>query len=212
MRPGILLATAALIGSAAMAEPGPPAGHPAVNRFPVYLTLMGEPIRGEPGGPAPFELWFSRADANHDGSISLTEFIADSGHLLDLLDVNKNGRIDADEIDRYEQIVAPPAVRLAGGLRPPEFHQTRSNASSDQAGGVGGLDVDSPTNGGPGSRDTMMAGLPEPVAMADADLNRSVSKEELQRAAVRRFQATDANGDHKLTPDEFMGTSSKHRK
>lgn len=211
MRPALMFAAAALLGSAATAQPAPHNGHPVMDRSPIYLTFMGEPFRGQPGGPAPLDGWVARADANHDGAISMTEFIADAGHLLDLLDVNKNGRVDADEIDRYEQVIAPPSVRLAGGLRPPEFHQTRSNASSDQALGVGGEDVDSPPGGGPGGRGRMMAGLPEPVAMADADLNRSVTKEELQRAAVRRFLATDQNGDHMLTRDELSGTAHKRR-
>jgi len=211
MRPANSFATLMLLGSAATAQTDPSKSHPAMGWSSVYLTLMGEPVRGEPGGPAPLDAWISRADANHDGSISMTEFVADAGHFLDLLDVNKNGRVDADEIDRYEQVVAPPSVRLAGGLRPPEFHETRSNSTANAGPVPGGEDIDSPTGGGPGSRAQMMAGLPEPVASADADLNRSVSKEELQRAAVRRFLATDANGDHMLTRDELAGTAPKRR-
>lgn len=211
MRPALFIAAAALLGSAAVAQTAPPIDHPATGRSPVYLTLMGEPVRGEPGGPAPLDSWIARADANHDGSISMIEFIADAGRFLDLLDVNKNGRVDADEIERYEQVVAPPSVRLAGGLRPPQFHETRSNSTANAGPVPGGEDIDSPAGGGPGARSTMLVGLPEPVAMADADLNRSVSKEEMQRAAVRRFQATDQNGDHVLTRDELTGTAPKRR-
>ncbi|MCL6742044.1 hypothetical protein LZ518_12985 [Sphingomonas sp. RB56-2] len=218
MHPGLLVATAMLLGSVANAQPAAPQGHAAKGRSQIYLTLMGEPFRGQPGAPPPLDDWMARADTNHDGSISLIEFVADAGRFLDLLDVNKNGRIDADEIQRYEQVVAPPAVRLAGGLRPPGYRST--GASHDTYSGVDMGDaqegdpdagIQMPGGTGFGRGPAMIAGLPQPVAMADIDLNRIVTKEEFQRVAVRRFQAADFNGDHALSRDELSGNSRKHR-
>ena len=45
--------------------------------------------------------------------------------------------------------------------------------------------------------------IPEPVAAADADLNRGVSPDEFARAAAERFQKLDADADGSLTRAEL---------
>ena len=46
--------------------------------------------------------------------------------------------------------------------------------------------------------------VPEPVAMADTNLNGSVSAAEFNSAASRRFFAHDTNHDGRLEPQELM--------
>jgi hypothetical protein len=99
------------------APPGgwhPGAGGPNSSRGPeggprhTFISPMGEPFRTHaPGDPAPDLTWFEGVDTNHDGRISLAEFRADSARFFAILDVNKDGEIDPQEIDRYETEIAP---------------------------------------------------------------------------------------------------------
>ena len=73
----------------------------------VFISPSGEPFRPAPGGPPPFEAWFSRADANHDGRIDRAEFRADAVALFDRLDANGDRVIDGFEISAYEKTIAP---------------------------------------------------------------------------------------------------------
>lgn len=207
MRIAVQLLVAASMASTAAAQPQPPKSHAAMGRAPVYLTLMGEPFRGRAGGPAPVEDWIARADTDRNGTISLAEFIADSRQFHAALDVNKDGRVDGDEIQRYEDVVAPPAVRFAGGLRPPNYHESKTEAAE----GISSIEGGAPEGGGgPGPARFAMMGLPQPVANTDSDLNRIVTREEFDRAARNRFKEADKNGDGQLTRDELL-PAARHR-
>ena len=72
-----------------------------------FISPMGEPFRGTPDGKEPAEAWFAGADKNGDGKITRAEFFADAGRFFKTLDVNHDNEIGPEEIDRYEQEVAP---------------------------------------------------------------------------------------------------------
>jgi len=73
----------------------------------VFISPSGEPFRPTPGGPAPFEVWFSRVDARHEGRIDRAEFRADATAFFHRLDANGDGVIDGFEISAYERTIAP---------------------------------------------------------------------------------------------------------
>jgi len=69
-----------------------------------FISPMGEPFVD---GNEPLAVWFAQADSNHDGSLSLAEMQSDADRFFALLDTNHDGEIAPDEIDHYEQVIAP---------------------------------------------------------------------------------------------------------
>jgi Ca2+-binding EF-hand superfamily protein len=196
-----------------------------------FISPMGEPFRTQSGGKAPEEIWFERADADHDGKITLGEFMADAGRFFRTLDLNRDGRIGPTEIQHYEDDIAPetqggigdvPADRGGGG--------GHRGGSSRRHGGVArstqtAADEDNITStyltppqgydaGDMGAARFSYLDLPEPVAAADINFDRSISPSEYVAAARQRFDALDANRDGALTRDELPhlgGGHSDHR-
>ncbi|MEA3004578.1 MAG: hypothetical protein QOH81_3366 [Sphingomonadales bacterium] len=111
----LLPALALFAGCASAPQPadrrmGPRAGPERHRGF--YISAMGEPFRSQEGGPPPAMAWFSNADADRDGAISLAEMEADASRFFATLDVNHDGEIDPAEITRYEEVVAPELHQL----------------------------------------------------------------------------------------------------
>lgn len=195
---------------------GPPPGFAGPPRGPLFISPMGEPFRGTPGGPAPHEAWFDGADADHDGALSEDEMLADAARFFALLDQRKDGEIDPDDIERYETVLAPeirtsgfgggPGGGGRGGGRGRGGHR-----GPPGGGGPGGGDGE---GGPPSDRDPglgMKQGAarfgyldyPEPVTVADRNLNRGVDPAEFAKAASTRFAALDRNHDGKLEKGEL---------
>jgi EF hand len=133
---------------------------------------MGEPFRPSGHDDDTLVDWFRQADRNHDGQLTIEEAQQDAERFFATLDVNHDGEIDPDEINRYEEVVAPE-VRTGAGF------EVAARGNNDHQGGArfGLLD------------------LPEPVVSADTNFNRGVSLAEFRTAAERRFLALDV--DHK---------------
>jgi hypothetical protein len=207
------------------AAPPPMAGdHPRGphrgNADHLFISPMGEPFRGENGRAALIASWFSAADTNHDARLSLTEFRADADRFFTTLDTNHDGEIDPDELTHYENEIAPE-IRSGGYMGGGGRHGGGSggNAGGDYHGGEGGHHRHGGRNGGdaPGgnsSRDAAYGGgqgaarfgmldLPEPVASADSDFNRGISRAEFLHAATDRFQALDVDHHGQLTLEEL---------
>lgn len=182
------------------------AAPPVSARGHVYMSLMGEPFRTSAAGKDPFDQWFELADADGDGSISRTEFLADAKSFFAALDGNGDKVVDADEMALYEQD-APARTRAAGGgaavissARPKPTSSTPvregdvavvasgPSPSSTRVHPGGGIDVGS---------------VPQPVAMADLNLDRRVTIEEFTKTAARRFVNYDTDGDSKLSRKEL---------
>lgn len=141
----------------------------------LFISPMGEPFRGDAGRAALIATWFNGADTNHDGKLNLIEFRADADRFFTTLDTNHDDEIDPDELDRYENKIAP------------------------EIGAGNGFGGPSAFNGAMGAAHYGMLDLPEPVASADSDFNRGVSRVEFQRAATFRFRALDFEHHGQLT-------------
>ena len=211
MKASTLLIAVSLASMAdAHQAPPRPAGQPPV---PVYLSLMGEPFRGEPRGPTPLAAWFEVADRSHDGRVSLEEMLEDAARFFRTLDTDGNGTISPIEMARYETDIAPARVRFDGGLKPfrsaDKSDNAGFNASDDRA-----SERDLRRSFGPGRniRDLRFLEVPQPVMMADSDFDQRVSADEFATMAAKRFKANDKNRGGFLEPSELTAPLNKKGK
>jgi len=191
-----------------------------------FISPMGEPFRSRPGDKLPEEIWFERADADNDGKITRAEFLADAGRFFRTLDVNHNGEIGPEEIEHYEEDIAPE-VRTGGFDLPiPDEAGGGHRGNRGEGGGsrrrasvpsgrnrddnVTSLSVEPQPEqpeyydaAGQGGARYSYLDLPEPVAAADLNLDRAISPREFVQAARERFDTLDINHDGVLTRDEL---------
>ncbi len=216
----VLLPVVAVLAACASSPPprphGPPgervAGRPEGRG--VFISPMGEPFRGPGGRTALIGAWFTAADTDHDGRLTLAEMKADAARFFKTLDTDGDGEIDPAELRHYENEVAPeirvrdagPGARSGGG-----GHGGRGSGGrgGGRRGGGGSSGSDASRNPGgatphqslgvEGAARYGLLDLPEPVAAADADFNRSITAREFAAAAAARFEALDGDGDGYLT-------------
>jgi hypothetical protein len=169
------------------ASPKLPADAPICARpgtQPIFLSPMGEPFRGESGQPYPSAAWFAGADKNKDGAITREEFVADAMRFFETLDTNKDGKLTPDEVGHYEALVAPETSIYSA--RPDDFFD-RSRREQDR-----GAMADSRDYGGPmGAGRYAWLNVPEPVAAADQDVDRVITRDEFASAAAGIFERLD---------------------
>jgi Ca2+-binding EF-hand superfamily protein len=149
-----------------------PAVRPQAPRRGVFISPMGEPFYGSAPGEDGLIVWFRQTDADHDGRITLAELKQEGRRFFLALDINHDGEIDPDEIERYETVVAPE-IRVSGF----------GGYGDDEASGAGRLGL---------------LAMPEPVRAADTDFNGGISAYEFDAAASARFQLIDSNHDGSL--------------
>ena len=199
-----------LIGSAAWLS-----GQPAMAKDSLYVSLMGEPFRTDESGKDAFDQWFELADQNGDRGISRIEFRQDAEAFFARLDGNDDKVIDADEMREYEHLAPGRTRAAAGGAQ-------ATGAPTERIKGPGELERDKgrvpivadgtapsisrvPKGGGgsPFSSST----VPQPVAMADLNIDRRVTLDEFAKTASRRFTNYDQDQDGKLTAKELALTT-----
>ena len=148
-----------------------------------FISPMGEPFVGRTPGEDGLVVWFTQADANHDGILTADEMAADADRFFKTLDLNHDGEIDPDEVTNYEAYVVPD-LRVD-----PIF------TAADLPGGEHVQHVDDETNAG---RMGLLK-IPEPVTSADTNFDRGVSTAEFDAAAKQRFQLLDSKNSGALT-------------
>lgn len=160
-----------------------------------FISPMGQPFHGSDAAPDPERAWFTAADANGDGKITLAEFKSDAGRFFAALDRKRDGEIDPDDIDYYENTIAPE-VRSSDGGRGIIARGSDSNAQ-------GGPKAPLYDAGKFGAARFSYFDLPEPVTAADRNFNRGVDPRELGDAADKRFASLDTGKDGALSWDEL---------
>lgn len=174
------------------------------HQVPPFISPMGEPFRGRVGGRDAFVAWFVQADSNHDNTLTLNELQADADRFFAKLDLNRDGQIDPDELVQYEWEIAPE-IQVNSRFKRPGAPVIRDDP----------LSLDAPANGKrhrnrdreaaydpdglQGASRYALLNMPEPVAAADANLNRAISLSEFRQAAIIRFQLLDGRHQGKLT-------------
>lgn len=160
----------------------------------VFIAPMGEAFRADAGAPYPSAAWFAGADRDRDGIVDRGEFAADADRFFRTLDLDHDGRLVPEEVIAYERDHAPE-IALYAGRRDPVAPPMSGGGGLAGALGLGDPEDGSADYGGPlGAGRYAWLNIPEPVASADADIDRVVSAAEFAAAATRRFDALDPRG------------------
>jgi hypothetical protein len=197
--------------------------HENVRPMPPFISPIGKPYRSGEQEPYAKDQWFAAVDADGDNVLTALEFKGEAEIFFGELDMDHDGRIGFAEMVHYEKIVAP---EVQVGFAPLLGTDGRSPKGMQLPGGMGPPPNGMPGGGalrsigGNGQTDAMkkkmakmpqgaarfaILGMPQPVAAADANINGSVTLEEMRSAAVQRFSWLDdlGNKDGKLTWDEL---------
>jgi len=157
----------------------------------LFISPMGEPFRADHD---PQDIWFDRADTNHDGALSRDEFDKDAARWFAVLDRGHDGEIDPGDIEYYETVLAP---------------EIRVDAYEGATAGGGDDGSSHPvTRLRIGAAHYSYFDYPEPVMVADTNFNRGVDPREFRRAADKRFDLLDTNGDGKIERGELPKISA----
>jgi hypothetical protein len=211
----VVLACLLLAAGPAMAEPfepisipggGPPEpqGPPPPPALQLFFSPAGEPFRAAPEDPYPVAAWFSRADANHDGVLTQSEFSDDSLAFFDRLDTDKDQVVDGFETADYEKAIAPEITTV---LRRPQRPQGLFPAElpPNRAERAWGMPSMIPRRGDrpaqpqrQGAAQFALLNEPHPVRGGDGDLDQRISRAEALTAARKRFSLLDVDGDGRL--------------
>jgi hypothetical protein len=197
----------------------------------LFISPSGEPFRGGGGLAA----WFAGADADHDGAITPAEFQADALRFFRVLDANHDGVIDGFEIQAYEHDIAPEITATVADGGPDQAPATANGQGRGGGGGMGGGrggrggggrggggrgggqgggqgggrgDGGGGAPAGAGREGAARYSLlnePEPVAIADENLDSRVTLEEWKHATARRFALLDKLKTGRLTLDGLKG-------
>lgn len=173
-----------------------------------FISPMGEPFRAHTPADDTLADWFYQADRNRDGVLTADEMQADADRFFAKLDADHNGEIDPDELANYEYEIAPEIQVMSRTRRAPGQGAPKVKASDgdddraeDRPRKPRQEDFSSLGMGGAlqGGARYALLNIPEPVAAADTDFNRGVSREEFRQAAAARFQLLDTSHQGRLT-------------
>lgn len=142
----------------------------------VFVSPVGQPFRGPPDGPPPDARWFAAADTNHDGRVDPAEMIADADRWFAKVDKNGDGEIDPAEMTIYERDTVPE-VSI--------FERTAMDRAKVAAARKKGKPI--PYGTPVGAARFALLNIPHPLASADTDFNRGVTKAELEAVARAAF-------------------------
>ena len=178
----VAAATAATLSSAAQAQPRPS------DPFPYFVSPSGQPFRAGSALPPPIEQWFIQADADHDNALTRAEFLADAMRFFNIVDQNRDGVINGPENTRYETRIAPELSQ--GG--PPAFPVTPPSPDGTSRRNTEPRPLD-------GAARFSFFNEPQPIRVADLNLDWQVSMAEWETATQRRFTQLDTDRDGTLT-------------
>lgn len=167
----------------------------------------GEPLNGRPlGSPAckdAMSAWFTRVDLNHDGTISLAEFLADADQQFARMDIDHNGYLVSEELERFRKPYRQQDSELAA-------------VDSGSNGGQAGLpdsqqDKRKRKRGGDenAAAEVPPADTPDPVMSADLNTDFKVTPQEFQQHARDVFAEMNASHTGALTLDEAIARCPK---
>ena len=188
-------------------------------RAMLFISPCGQPFRARWGEPYPVAAWFAQADKNGDGRLDRTEFRADCEAFFHVLDRDHDGIIDGSEVSFYEQQIAPeilggrggagPSAALSPGLVRVDYQMGGGWGGGGQRGG--GHRRGQGDSGGQRRSESPGAGVvqgaaayslfnePEPVTVADLELNGRITLAEFLQNADRHFDLLDKDHEGYLT-------------
>ena len=202
---------------AALAPAQPPSSAPITvtgHPWAPFISPMGEPFRAHTPTDDTLADWFRQADRDHDGFLTADEMQADADRFFATLDTDHDGEIGPDELAAYEYQIAPE-IQVMSRTRPvagqsapkaaradPEDSDNDGDDAPVRRHGHRREDVDATlgiAGALQGAARYSLLNMPEPVAAADADFNRSITLAEFRQAAIDRFQLLDSAHQGRLT-------------
>ena len=202
-----LIAIAASAADAQVTPKGPinVVGH----AWAPFISPMGEPFRPRSASDDTLARWFDQADRNHDGQLTPDEMKADADRFFAVLDSDRDGQIGPEELINYEWELAPD-IQLDSRLkrRPGEAaparvsEEDKPSTAERRPSRSGGADW---LGGLQGAARYGLLNMPEPVAAADFDFNRAISRAEFEQAALDRFRLLDSDKRGSLTLVTMFG-------
>ena len=209
---------ASLLLSLAAAAAAPPPEPPITvtgHAWAPFISPMGEPFRARAVTDDTLARWFYQADASRDGYLSSTEMQSDADRFFAKLDSDDDGEIEPDEMVHYEWEIAPDIQVMARTRRAPGETAAAPvdpdrESDRDRRRRVGEQDAAALGIGGAlqGAARYGLLNMPQPVASADADFNRGVTRVEFRQAALERFQLLDTGRTGSLTLAQLEITRS----
>jgi len=165
----------------------------------------GEPLNGgtlgRPTCQEGMSRWFERVDANHDGVISRDEFLADAQIQFRRMDIDKNGYLVPEELERfrrpYRQQTASDQTAVNQSNNNAEQPQQNMHKRGAAHGGHGGAESNS-------QDDQPIVDTSDPVMSADTNLDNKVTPEEFMIYAQKKFLELGSNHDGVLSRDEVL--------
>ena len=175
------------------------------NSSPTYMLYSpnGEPLNGGQLGRPTCEQaetqWFEHMSAGHD-RIDEDSFIKDAGVQFARMDIDHNGYIVSEELDRFREPYRqqPPAPK-------PE-----KKDSDDGQSGHGHKGKGKSSSGG-GSQSDQSFTTSDPVMSADANLDFKVTPDEFYKQAKDVFANLDTNHDGFLDRAEVLAMCEKKK-
>ncbi|MFM8820893.1 MAG: hypothetical protein ACKOD3_10210 [Phenylobacterium sp.] len=156
-----------------LAITGPLQAAPPPSREGLFISPFGEPFRSAAG----LADWFSAADADRNGILTIKEFTDDGLRFHARLDTDRDGRVDGFENTTYENEVAPEILPQSAAFR------LAPDAAGAPAPRTRGLD---------GASSFGLLDEPQPVRGADLNYDGKITRDEQIKAAARRFAQLDA--------------------
>jgi EF hand len=175
----------------------------------LFITPMGEPLRGDKDGEALVDTWFAGADVDGDGSLRRAEFRKDAARVFKAFDADGDGRIGTAEIAAWETRMVP---EINGGFfGPPGDWGGAKDHGAIAGSGTGDAKAPAYTSLRLGASRWSILNIPQPVAGADIDLDRSITAQEWTAAADRRFRMLDEADDGALARRDLPRYSPRRR-
>lgn len=176
----------------------------------MFISPMGQPFQGDD----PMQAWFSTADADHDGSVSLAEFQADAQVFFARADASQDQAITSVESTALLQREAPQVLSPVYAGPPIDPHAGPTGRRHhpeddrpDNPSASGSLIWRHPGPAGPRRQLTGAArfglfDVGDAVMSCDSDFSRRVTAAEFSACAAQRFAEVDADHNGAITLEE----------
>ena len=165
---------------------------------PLSLMLYspnGEPLNGgtlgRPTCQEALSKWFDRVDTTHAGTISSNEFLTDTRLQFQRMDIDHNGYLVSEEIERFRQ----PYRQQTAAEQPVQKPKNDASQGKRSHGG---------RNGGNHEEEDAGDNTADPVMSADANLDFKVTLDEFMAYAQKQFFALDSNHIGTITKEEVL--------
>ncbi len=165
----------------------------------MLFSPNGEPLNGGPLGRPTCEdamtHWFDRVDTNHDGFISQDEFIADAQIQFQRMDIDKNGYLLAEELDRFRLPYQQESANSTSAKNADSNDEQKSDHSAGKHGG---------SSNSSHSSDTSSSDQLDPVMSADTKNEFKVTPDEFMTQAHNVFAGLDTEHNGLLSRKEVL--------